>query len=104
MLLSFGPVQIDTRDLPAVYRIGVDSVGADPLVRVDILLADDQRSAIARWAEHLGVPVVEHEVRPSYANDLLTRQLEAVLQAGGWRVRVWTRVAAKAPGPGGGAP
>lgn len=91
MRLNFGPIEFDAKGLPRIYslRVSPGILGEGPLT-VSILLESDERAAVAKWAKRLGVQVVDCEpyrARPEYP---WTRTFEAVHEAEGYRVRVWT--------------
>lgn len=47
--------------LPAIQILMVFPAGADGRVHVDLILKQQTRSAVAKWAKHFGVEVVEVE-------------------------------------------
>jgi hypothetical protein len=95
MHLRFGPIEIDTKGLPPAFAINVDlPLGAGKPVAVDIFLAGARRGTVQRWAKRLGVESTERDVPPAHPSDPLRREAEAVVEAGGYKVSVWTRFAA----------
>jgi hypothetical protein len=103
MWLTFGPVSIDTKGLPALSSVYVAEVaGPGPMVLV-LLLLDDKggRRAVEKWARRLGVEVRD-QISTLYDGDPTPREFCAVVEADGFRVKVYIRAAAEAPGISGG--
>lgn len=91
MRLNFGSIEFDAKGLPRIYslRVSPGILGEGP-VTVSILLDSNERAAVAKWAKRLGVQVVDckpYRARPEYP---WTQTFEAVHEAEGYRVRVWT--------------
>lgn len=91
MRLNFGSIEFDTKGLPRAYslRVSPSYIDGKPLT-VSILLESEQRAAVAKWAARLGAEVVDldpHQPRPGGP---WVQTYEAVREAEGYRVRVWT--------------
>ena len=95
MRLNFGSIEFDAKGLPRIYslRVSPGLPGEGPLT-VSILLESEQRAAVAKWADRLGVQVVVQVVdcKPyqSRPGGPWVQTFEAVREAEGYRVRVWT--------------
>lgn len=91
--LVFGSVEIDTRGLPRPLVVNVSGPHVEGgRVLVAIALESTKRAAVEKWAARLGVPVVE-AVRPIYPGDPLPLEIAAVVEADGYQVTVYIRVA-----------
>ncbi len=101
MRLNFDSFEFDAGGLPRVYSLRVTpSHTSEGPVTVSILLDSCQRSAVAKWADRLGVEVVDVKPYQPEPGEPWVHTFEAVLEAGDCRVRVWTSLAVhEAPEP-----
>lgn len=91
MRLMFGSFEFDAKGLPRVFslRVSPSYTGAGP-VTVSILLDSCRRAAVEKWADRLGVEVVDLKPYQPRPGDGWTHTYEAVREDRDCRVRVWT--------------
>lgn len=98
MRLNFNSFEFDAKGLPRVFslRVSPSYTGEGP-VTVSILLDSCQRSAVEKWADRLGVEVVDLPPHLHSDGTRVTHTYEAVLDDKECRVKVWTSLDQDAP-------
>jgi hypothetical protein len=105
MRLNFGEIDFDTKGLPRIYSLSVSPAYTDKnSLIVRILLDSCQRAAVAKWADRLGVPVVDRKPYQSRPAARWTHTFEAVREVEGYRVKVWTSIDLDEPATGSSEP
>lgn len=98
MRLTLGSMEFDAKGLPRVFslRVSPSYTGQGP-VTVSVLLDSCRRSAVEKWAERLGVEVVDCKPVLHTGGTRVTHTYEATLESEGCRVKVWTSLDQDAP-------
>lgn len=98
MRLNLGSFEFDAKGLPRVFslRVSPSYTGEGP-VTVSILLDSCRRSAVEKWAERLGVEVVDCTPILHAGGSRVTHTYQATLESEGCRVKVWTSLDQDAP-------